>query len=150
MLKAEEVVEIFTDGACSGNPGEGGYAALLRYKGKEKEISGGEKQTTNNRMEMMAVISALKALKKPCQVKLYTDSKYVLNGIREWLKSWKSNGWKTSSKKEVLNIDLWQEIDSLLTIHSVEAEWVKGHSGHSENERVDKLACMEVEKQKSL
>lgn len=150
MSSEKDLVEIFTDGACSGNPGEGGYAAILRYKGKEKEISGGEKQTTNNRMEMMAVISALKALKKPCTVKIFTDSKYVANGITEWLSSWKARGWKTANKKEVLNIDLWQEIDALISIHKVEVKWVKGHAGHPENERADSLACSEVEKQKLL
>ena len=135
-----KIVEIYTDGACSGNPGPGGWGALLRYNGHEKELNGGEVETTNNRMEMMAVIKALGALKKPSQVKLYTDSKYVMQGITEWLKGWKAKGWKTAAKKPVKNQELWQEIDQLVGKHSVEFIWVKGHAGHTENERADELA----------
>ncbi len=134
-------VEIFTDGACSGNPGPGGWAALLRYNGHEKEISGGEPDTTNNRMEMMAVIEALSALKKPSRVKLYTDSQYVQKGVVEWMDGWKAKGWK-----KVKNVDLWQRIDSLLDVHKVEFHWVRGHDGHKENERVDKLAVAAIPK----
>ena len=127
-------IEIFTDGACSGNPGAGGWGAILRYKDVEKE-------TTNNRMEMTAVINALKALKRPCNITIYTDSKYVLEGVNEWLPNWKRNGWKTSNKKsDVKNVDLWQELDSLLPQHEIRWVWVKGHNGHPENERVDTLA----------
>ena len=134
-------IEIFTDGACSGNPGAGGWGAILRYKDIEKEMSGGEKETTNNRMEMTAVINALKALKRPCNITIYTDSKYVLEGVNEWLPNWKKNGWKTSNKKsDVKNVDLWQELDSLLPQHEIRWVWVKGHNGHPENERVDTLA----------
>lgn len=134
-------IEIFTDGACSGNPGAGGWGAILRYKDVEKEMSGGEKETTNNRMEMTAVINALKALKRPCNITIYTDSKYVLEGVNEWLPNWKRNGWKTSNKKsDVKNVDLWQELDSLLHQHEIRWVWVKGHNGHPENERVDALA----------
>jgi ribonuclease HI len=135
-----KIVEIYTDGACSGNPGPGGWGALLRYNGHEKELCGGEAETTNNRMEMMAVIKALEALKKPSQVKIYTDSKYVMQGITEWLEGWKARGWKTASKKPVKNQDLWQEIDLVVNKHSVKFEWVKGHAGHPENERADELA----------
>lgn len=133
-------IEIFTDGACLGNPGAGGWGAILRYKEVEKELSGAEEQTTNNRMEMKAVIEALKALTRPCNITLYTDSKYVMNGVTEWLQGWKQNRWRTSAKKEVKNIDLWQELDALLSSHKIQWVWVKGHAGHPENERVDKLA----------
>ena len=135
-------VEIFTDGACSGNPGRGGWAALLRYNGHEKEISGGEVETTNNRMEMMAVIEALGALKKPSIVKLYTDSQYVQKGVTEWMKGWKAKGWPDRIK----NQDLWKRIDSEISKHSVEFIWVRGHDGHEENERVDKLAVAAIPK----
>lgn len=142
-------VEIFTDGACSGNPGIGGWGALLRHKQTEKELSGGELETTNNRMELTAVIEALKALKTKCNITLYTDSKYVMNGITEWLENWKNNGWKTSHKKNaVKNIDLWQTLDGLIQKHEIRFVWVKGHAGHPENERVDSLARHEVEKLK--
>ncbi len=142
-------VEIFTDGACSGNPGIGGWGALLRYKDIEKELSGAELQTTNNRMELTAVIEALKALKTECNITLYTDSKYVMNGINEWLENWKKNGWKTSNKKNaVKNIDLWQQLDELIKKHEIRWVWVKGHNGHPENERVDTLARNEVLKLK--
>lgn len=134
-------VEIFTDGACSGNPGPGGWAALLRYKGVEKEISGGEIETTNNRMEMTAVIEALAALKKPSTVDLYTDSQYVQKGVTEWMNGWKARGWK-----KVKNIDLWQRIDAETARHRVTFHWVRGHDGHIENERVDKLAVAAIPK----
>jgi len=134
-------VEIFTDGACSGNPGAGGWGAILRYGAVEKELSGGEDATTNNRMELTAVIEALLALKKSCNVILYTDSRYVMDGVNQWLPNWKQNGWKTANKKTpVKNIDLWQNLDSLLEKHKIKWVWVKGHNGHPENERVDKLA----------
>ena len=134
-------VEIFTDGACSGNPGPGGWGALLRCRGVEKELSGGEKETTNNRMELTAVISALAALKTSCDISLYTDSKYVMDGITRWLPNWKKNGWKTSNKKSpVKNVDFWQRLDELAGGHEIRWIWVKGHAGHAENERVDELA----------
>jgi len=135
-----KIVEIYTDGACSGNPGPGGWGALMRFNGHEKEMCGGENDTTNNRMEMMAVIKALEALTKPSQVKIYTDSKYVMDGITKWIDGWKARGWKTAAKKPVKNKDLWQEIDQAVNKHSVEFEWVKGHAGHPDNERADELA----------
>lgn len=142
-------VEIYTDGACSGNPGIGGWGVILRYKDTEKELSGGEINTTNNRMELTAVIEAIKALKTACNITLYTDSKYVMNGITEWLENWKKNGWKTSNKKgAVKNIDLWQTLDELVLKHEIRWVWVKGHAGHIENERVDTLARSEVLKLK--
>lgn len=133
-------VEIFTDGACKGNPGPGGWGALLRVNGQSKELKGSEPETTNNRMEMQAVISALESLKQPCAVKLTTDSKYVLDGVKSWMPNWKKRGWKTASKAPVKNKDLWMQIDVLVQAHDVEWAWVKGHSGHVENERVDQLA----------
>ena len=134
-------IEIFTDGACSGNPGAGGWGAILRYGDVEKELSGGESDTTNNRMELTAVIEALKALKRPCNITLYTDSRYVMDGVNRWLPNWKVNGWRTSNKKSpVKNIDLWQALESQLEKHQIKWVWVKGHNGHPENERVDKLA----------
>lgn len=134
-------VEIFTDGACSGNPGPGGWGAILRYNGHEKELSGGEVNTTNNRMELTAVISALQSLKEPCKVTLTTDSKYVSDGINQgWAKSWQKNGWRKGDKKPALNPDLWQKLLELLEIHEVNIVWVKGHAGHPENERCDALA----------
>lgn len=133
-------IEIYTDGACSGNPGPGGWGALLRSGKHEKEICGGEFETTNNRMEMMAVIKALRLLKKPSAVDLFTDSKYVMQGITEWMDGWKAKGWKTAAKKPVKNKDLWQEIDALVQKHDVSFHWVKGHAGHPENERADELA----------
>ena len=136
------IVEIFTDGACSGNPGPGGWAALLRYQGHEKEISGGELATTNNRMEMTAVIEGLSALKKPSRVKLYTDSQYVQRGVTEWMKGWKAKGWPARIK----NQDLWMRIDSEISRHDVQFIWVRGHDGHIENERVDKLAVAAIPK----
>lgn len=140
------VVEIYTDGACSGNPGPGGWGAVLRWNGHEKEMSGGEGDTTNNRMEMMAVIKALEALNKPSRVELYTDSSYVQKGVSEWLAGWKAKGWKTASKKPVKNDDLWKRIDSLVQTHDVRFIWVKGHAGHPENERADKLATSAISK----
>lgn len=134
-------VQIYTDGACKGNPGKGGWGALLRYNGHEKTLHGGEPHTTNNRMELMAVIQALSALTKPgCDVHVFSDSKYVLNGVTEWLPNWKRRGWKTAAKKPVLNVDLWQTLDALVVQHQVRWEWVKGHSGHPENELADALA----------
>ena len=134
-------VEIFTDGACSGNPGPGGWGAVLRYNGREKELSGGEKATTNNRMELTAVIKALEQLKEPCKVMLTTDSKYVSDGIgKGWAVSWQKNGWRKADKKPALNPDLWEKLLELLKVHDVTINWVKGHAGHPENERCDELA----------
>lgn len=133
-------VEIFTDGACRGNPGPGGWGALLRCDGNEREIYGGEPDTTNNRMELRAAIEALRALKRPCRVDLTTDSEYVRNGITTWLDNWKKKGWKTSARKPVKNADLWQALDEQNQRHEVRWHWVKGHSGHAENERADQLA----------
>lgn len=141
------LVEIYTDGACSGNPGAGGWGALLRCGETEKELSGGESETTNNRMELTAVIKALQALKRECEVMLYTDSKYVMDGVNQWMPNWKKNNWRTTNKKsEVKNIDLWLELDKLLPLHKIKWNWVKGHNGHPENERVDKLARDEAKK----
>lgn len=133
-------VEIFTDGACSGNPGPGGWGAILRFNGTEKELSGGEAHTTNNRMELMAAIEALNALKQSCQVVVTTDSVYVRDGISGWIDGWKRNGWKTAAKKPVKNAELWQALDEARRRHTVEWRWVKGHAGHAENERADELA----------
>lgn len=133
-------VEIFTDGACSGNPGPGGWGALLRFKGIEKTISGAEKETTNNRMEMMAAIRALESLKRPCRVSITTDSVYVKKGITEWIHGWKKRGWKNASRQPVKNTDLWQRLDAATRPHKITWHWVKGHSGHPENERADQLA----------
>lgn len=143
---SENKVEIFADGACLGNPGPGGWAALLRYKGTDKELHGGESLTTNNRMELMAVIEGLRALTRPCKVAVTTDSQYVQKGISEWIYSWKKRGWKTADKKPVKNVDLWQALDEARTPHQVSWHWVKGHAGHIENERVDQLARAEAEK----
>jgi ribonuclease HI len=136
----DEVVEIYSDGACRGNPGPGGWGALLRAKGAEKELWGGEAQTTNNRMELTAVIRALDALKRPSKVRLYTDSLYVMKGISEWIASWKRRGWLTADKKPVKNVELWQRLDAALKPHQVRWHWIKGHAGHDENERADQLA----------
>ena len=133
-------VEIFTDGACKGNPGPGGWGAVLRMGAVEKELSGGEKLTTNNRMEMMAVVEALNALKRPCAITLSTDSRYVMDGLTKWIKGWQRNGWKTADKKPVKNADLWQAMIEAAKPHRIEWQWVKGHAGHPENERADKLA----------
>ena len=135
-----KIVEIYTDGACSGNPGPGGWGVLMRYGDVEKEMNGGEDETTNNRMEMMAVIKALEAIKGSPKIELYTDSKYVMDGVNEWLEGWKAKGWKTAAKKPVKNVDLWQQIDELVAVHDVTFHWVKGHDGHPENERADSLA----------
>jgi ribonuclease HI len=135
-----EAVEIFTDGACSGNPGPGGWGAILRYKGHEKELSGAEAPTTNNRMEMMAAIAAIEALTRPSDVRLYTDSQYLSDGITKYLPQWKARGWKTADKKPVKNIDLWLRLEAALKPHTVAWHWVRGHAGHPENERADELA----------
>jgi ribonuclease HI len=137
---ADEVVEIFSDGACRGNPGPGGWGALLRSNGAEKELHGGEAATTNNRMELTAVIRALEALKRRSRVRLYTDSQYVQKGISAWILDWKRRGWRTADKKPVKNLDLWQRLDELAAAHDVEWHWVRGHAGHPENERADRLA----------
>ncbi len=137
----KKYVEIFTDGACSGNPGPGGWGVVMRYGDKEKELCGGEKETTNNRMELTAAIMGLKALKEPCMVRLVTDSKYVSDGITKgWAESWQKNGWRKSDKKPALNTDLWEQLLELINMHEVRIDWVKGHAGHPENERCDQLA----------
>lgn len=134
-------IEIFTDGACSGNPGHGGWGAILRFEGHEKELSGGDANTTNNRMELTACIEALKALKEPCEVVLTTDSQYVVNSVEQgWAQSWKNNGWRKADKKPALNPDLWDALLLLLSVHKVSFNWIKGHAGHPENERCDTLA----------
>ncbi|QKK02204.1 MAG: ribonuclease HI [Pseudomonadota bacterium] len=135
-----QTVHIWTDGACLGNPGPGGWGVLLRWNGQERELSGGEAETTNNRMELMAAIQGLESLKRPCRVILTTDSQYVRKGITEWMVNWKRNGWKTASKKPVKNAGLWQRLDRARQRHQVAWDWVKGHSGHPENERADQLA----------
>ncbi|MCU7919804.1 MAG: ribonuclease HI [Candidatus Thiodiazotropha sp. (ex Dulcina madagascariensis)] len=135
-----QIVEIFSDGACKGNPGPGGWGVLLRYGKHEKHLYGGEPETTNNRMELMAVIRALQSLKKKSRVRVTTDSQYVKNGITQWIHNWKRNGWKTAAKKPVKNADLWQALDTEVLKHQVEWQWVKGHAGHSENELADALA----------
>jgi ribonuclease HI len=137
----KKFVEIFTDGACSGNPGPGGWGVVLRFGEREKELSGGEKETTNNRMELTAAIEGLSALKEPCRVRLVTDSKYVADGITKgWAESWRKNGWRKADKKPALNVDLWEKLLDLIKTHEVTIDWVKGHAGHPENERCDKLA----------
>jgi len=133
-------VEIFTDGACRGNPGPGGWGALLRFGDDERELCGGESETTNNRMELMAVIQALSALKRPCDVVLTSDSTYVLKGIQQWMPDWKKRGWKTATKKPVKNVDLWKQLDDAIQRHTIDWQWVKGHSGHTGNEIADQLA----------
>ncbi len=140
MINTEDVVDIYTDGACSGNPGPGGWGVLLRYRGVEKELSGNEPDTTNNRMEMMAAIQAIESLKRPVRARVHTDSVYLRDGITRWLAKWKTNGWRTSARKPVRNIDLWQRLDATLIDHEVDWIWVKGHAGHPENERADALA----------
>ncbi|MFA6015350.1 MAG: ribonuclease HI [Gallionellaceae bacterium] len=143
---SNEIIEIFTDGACKGNPGVGGWGALLRSKGKEREMYGGEAHTTNNRMELMGAIAALEVLSRPCHIKLHTDSKYVQQGISEWVHGWKQRGWKTAAKQPVKNEDLWRRLDAAVgRHHHIEWVWVKGHAGHPENERADLLANRGVE-----
>ncbi len=143
-MSGTTMVEIHTDGACSGNPGPGGWGALLRWNGQEKELAGAEPQTTNNRMELMAAIAALEALKRPTTVRLHTDSQYVRNGITEWLPKWIRNGWKTAAKKPVKNADLWQRLQAATEPHTVDWIWVRGHAGDPDNERVDALAREQV------
>lgn len=143
-------VEIFTDGACRGNPGPGGWGALLRYNGREKSLHGGERETTNNRMELTAAIQALAALTEPCEVVLTTDSQYVRQGITEWLQGWKARGWRTASKQPVKNVDLWQALDREAQRHRIEWRWVKGHSGHRENEIADQLANQGIDELTSV
>jgi ribonuclease HI len=137
---SDDKVVVFTDGACSGNPGPGGWGAILTFRGVEKELKGGENPTTNNRMELMAAISALEAMKRPARIELHTDSQYVKNGITTWIHNWKRNGWRTADKKPVKNEDLWKRLDEALAIHQVDWRWVKGHAGHEMNERADELA----------
>lgn len=141
-------VEIFTDGACRGNPGPGGWAALIRGGAHERELSGGEPLTTNNRMELLAAIRALEALNRPCRVRLTTDSAYVRDGITRWIVSWQRNGWRTADRKPVKNADLWQELLAAASPHWIDWRWVKGHSGHAENDRVDALACAAADAQR--
>ena len=149
MSIVQKYVEIFTDGACSGNPGPGGWGVVLRYGNHEKELSGGEEETTNNRMELTAAIEGLAALKQPCRVKLVTDSKYLADGIlKGWAENWKNNGWRKADKKPALNVDLWEKLLTLLEKHTVDIVWVKGHAGHPENERCDALAVAYYNKYK--
>ncbi len=136
----DDIVDIYTDGACSGNPGPGGWGALLRHRAGERELCGGEAETTNNRMELMAAIRALEALKRPVRVRVHTDSVYLKDGITRWIRNWKVNGWRTAARKPVRNVDLWRRLDAALARHDVEWHWIKGHSGHPENERADALA----------
>jgi ribonuclease HI len=139
-----KIVEIFTDGACSGNPGPGGWGAVLRYGDVEKEMNGGEPETTNNRMELMAAIMAIEAVKRPCEIHLHTDSEYLRNGITTWIHSWKARNWRTADKKPVKNVDLWQRLERAIETHDVHWHWVRGHSGHKENERADELARLAI------
>jgi ribonuclease HI len=145
MSRTDKPVEVFTDGACLGNPGPGGWAALLRSGSHERMLTGGEPQTTNNRMELMAAIAALEALKRPCEVELTTDSRYVMQGIEDWMPRWRANGWRTSTRKPVKNQDLWQRLDAAAGPHRIKWQWVRGHNGHPENERVDEAARAEAE-----
>jgi ribonuclease HI len=138
--RAADIVHAFTDGACSGNPGPGGWGAILRFGDREKELSGFEAQTTNNRMELMAAIAALETLKRPCRVRIHTDSRYLMDGATQWIASWKRRGWKTADKKPVKNVDLWQRLEAAMAPHEVTWTWVRGHDGHPENERADALA----------
>jgi len=143
-----KIVEIFTDGACSGNPGPGGWGAVLRYGAIEKEMNGGEPRTTNNRMELMAAIRAIEAVKRPCKIHLHTDSEYLRQGITTWIHSWKARNWRTADKKPVKNVDLWQRLEAAIETHDVQWHWVKGHSGHVENERADELARLAIRQMK--
>ncbi|MCX7543764.1 ribonuclease HI [Marinicella gelatinilytica] len=145
MSQINKQITIHTDGSCLGNPGPGGWAALLQFNGHEKLITGGDTDTTNNRMEMMAVIKALESLRQPCDIELYTDSKYVMDGATRWLKGWRANGWRTSQKKPVKNIELWQQLDKLSEPHNIDWHWVKAHAGHEHNERVDEAARQQAE-----
>ena len=145
LAVSEDIVEIYTDGACKGNPGVGGWGALLQIMGKERELCGGEAHTTNNRMELLAAIRALEALNRPCRVVLHTDSKYVQQGISVWVHNWKQRGWKTAGKKPVKNEDLWRTLDALASKHHVQWVWIKGHAGHDGNERADELANRGIE-----
>ena len=140
MTTQNKTVYLYTDGACKGNPGKGGWGVLMRYGSHEKELFGGEAHTTNNRMELTAIIQGLAALKRPCAVVIYTDSQYVKNGMEKWIHGWKKNGWKTASKQPVKNEDLWQQLDRLAAQHQIQWQWVRGHAGHAENERADALA----------
>lgn len=144
------VIEIYTDGACSGNPGPGGWAAILRTGRHERELFGGEPETTNNRMELAAVIRALEALKRPSSIRLHTDSRYVMDGATKWLSKWKANGWKTADKKPVKNADLWHALDAVMAKHKINWKWVAGHSGHPENERADALARAAIPEKRSV
>ena len=139
-MTQDKTVSLYTDGACKGNPGKGGWGVLMRYGSHEKELFGGEAHTTNNRMELTAIIQGLAALKRPCAVVIYTDSQYVKNGMEQWIHGWKKNGWKTASKQPVKNEDLWQQLDRLAAQHQIQWQWVRGHAGHTENERADALA----------
>jgi ribonuclease HI len=139
-MTQNEQVQMFTDGACRGNPGPGGWGVVLRYGDNERQLFGGDRETTNNRMELLAVIEGLSVLKRPCEISITSDSTYVLKGIQEWLQNWKKRGWKTASKKPVKNVDLWQRLDALIEPHTIEWHWVKGHSGHPQNELADELA----------
>ena len=141
-----QVVEVFTDGGCRGNPGPGGWGVLLRYNGQESTLNGAEPDTTNNRMELMAAIQAFEALKRPCRVSITTDSQYVKNGVTQWMAGWKKKGWKTANNQPVKNQDLWQRLERAMTVHQVDWHWVKGHSGHPENERVDELANLAIDR----
>ncbi len=140
MDTSDGIIDIFTDGACSGNPGPGGWGAILRWRGTEKELSGGEEETTNNRMELMAAIASLESLNRPVKARVHTDSQYVKDGITRWINKWKQNGWKTAARKPVKNTDLWQRLEEAAGAHDVEWRWIKGHAGHPENERADELA----------
>jgi len=141
----ENKVEMYTDGACRGNPGPGGWGALLRFQQTEKKLKGFESETTNNRMELLAVIKGLTALKRPCKINLYSDSKYVLHGITQWMQNWKSNGWKTAAKKPVKNVDLWKQLDEVRQQHNIQWHWVKGHAGNPGNEMADSLANQAID-----
>jgi len=139
-MTQDKTVTLYTDGACKGNPGKGGWGVLMRYGSHEKELFGGEAHTTNNRMELTAIIQGLAALKRPCAVVIYTDSQYVKNGMEQWIHGWKKNGWKTAAKQPVKNEDLWRQLDQLAAQHQIQWQWVRGHAGHAENERADALA----------
>lgn len=149
-LRGKVTVEIFTDGACKGNPGPGGWGVLLRYKGQEKELYGGERHTTNNRMELMAAIKGLQALTRPCSVDVFTDSQYLKKGMINWMPTWKLKGWRNSKKEPIKNVDLWQLLDELASFHQIKWHWIKGHSGHPENDLADALANKAIEDLRSL